>query len=111
MTFELTHRQWASYRSQFLGHVLSQTNVNKTTVTAVVVSGSPAAIGSTAQFAANASLSNGTTHTVTGQATWQSSALGVAAVSNAGVVTSAAALSCVEQHVFRFHAAHDTSGA
>jgi hypothetical protein len=61
------------------------------TVTTVVVSGSPAAIGSTAQFAATASLSNGTTQSVTGQATWQSSALGVAAVSNAGIVTSVAA--------------------
>jgi hypothetical protein len=61
-----------------------------TAVTVTVVGGIPA-IGSTAQFTATASLSNGTTQTVTTQATWQSSALGIVTITAAGVITAVAA--------------------
>ncbi len=62
------------------------------TVTAVVVTGGggTANPGQTAQFTASASLSDGTTETVTQQATWESGNPGVAAVSPGGMVSYAA---------------------
>jgi CarboxypepD_reg-like domain/Bacterial Ig-like domain (group 2) len=61
------------------------------TVTSVVVTGSTPNVGSSAQFAANATMSNGTSQIVTSLATWQSSAASVATVNSAGVVAALAA--------------------
>jgi hypothetical protein len=59
------------------------------TISGVIVTGpaSTAKPGDSAQFTATASLSNGTTQTVTNQATWQSSNTSVATVSSSGLVT------------------------
>jgi hypothetical protein len=61
------------------------------TVTGVSVSGTSPNIGATAQFAANAVLSNGTVQIVTASAAWQSSAVGIATVNAAGLVSGVAA--------------------
>jgi len=57
-------------------------------VVSVAVSGSAPQVGSSAQFTATASLSNGTTQAVTNQASWQSTDAGVASVSNSGLVSA-----------------------
>jgi hypothetical protein len=58
------------------------------TVTSVAVSGAGApVVGDTVQLAATATLSDGTTQVVTGQATWESSNQAVATVTAAGVAT------------------------
>ena len=56
-------------------------------VTSLAVSGTTPQIGATVQFSATATLSNGSSQTVTSQATWSSSNLSVATVNNAGVVS------------------------
>jgi hypothetical protein len=48
-------------------------------------------VGQTAQFTATATMSNGTSQTVTTQATWQSSNTSVATVSSTGLVTAVGA--------------------
>jgi len=53
----------------------------------VSVSGDAPAVGTTSRFSASASLSNGTSQSVTTQASWQSSDTAVASVSAAGEVT------------------------
>lgn len=60
------------------------------TVSTVNVTGPSASakMGETAQFTATAIMSNGSTQTVTGQATWQSSNTVVATVSSSGMVTA-----------------------
>ena len=60
-------------------------------VTAITVTGSSPRIGQTSQFSAVASLSDGTTRSVTSVATWQSSNPAVATVSASGTVTGVAA--------------------
>ena len=60
-----------------------------TQVTVVSPSGS-AKPGDTAQFQATATLSNGTSRTVTSQAAWESSDTSIATVTNTGVVTALA---------------------
>lgn len=60
------------------------------TVTSVAVAGTAPNVGLTAQFIATATLSNGTTQTVTSQATWQSSNTSLATVNSAGIVTGVA---------------------
>jgi hypothetical protein len=60
------------------------------TVSSVTVSGLAPSVSATAQFAALAIFSNGTTQSVTSQATWQSSPSGVATVTSAGLVTGIA---------------------
>jgi CarboxypepD_reg-like domain/Protein of unknown function (DUF3761)/Bacterial Ig-like domain (group 2) len=67
------------------------TGTTTPTVTSVAVTGSTPSVGSSAQFAANATLSNGTAQTVTSVATWQSSAANVATVTSAGLVAALAA--------------------
>jgi hypothetical protein len=64
------------------------TNPPTTTVTtsAVSVTGTAPRVGDTAPFAASATLSDGSSRTVTAQATWQSSNASVATVSSAGLV-------------------------
>ena len=57
------------------------------TVTQVAVAGTAPNVGLTAQFAATATLSSGSTQNVTSLATWQSSNTAVATVNSAGVVT------------------------
>ena len=59
------------------------------TVSSVTVTGpaSSPQIGSSAQFTATAIMSNGTSQTVSSQATWQSTATLVATVSSSGMVT------------------------
>src|SRR5438270_11878815 len=57
-------------------------------VTSLAVSGTTPQIGATVQFSATATLSNGSSQTVTIQATWSSSNLSVATVNNAGVVSA-----------------------
>jgi CarboxypepD_reg-like domain/Bacterial Ig-like domain (group 2)/Protein of unknown function (DUF3761) len=69
----------------------TSTTPSAPTVTAVAVSGTAPNVGATAQFAANATFSNGTNQVVTSQAAWQSSATGVAPVNAAGVVSGVAA--------------------
>ena len=63
------------------------------TVTSVTVSGalSAAKPGDSAQFNASAALSDGTSRSVSGQASWQSSSTSVATVSSGGMVTAMAA--------------------
>jgi hypothetical protein len=62
------------------------------TVTSVTVvgAGSPA-VGDTAQFIATAAFSDGTTQTVTGQATWESSNSAVVSVTSGGLASFLAA--------------------
>ena len=60
------------------------------TVSSIAVSGTAPAIGATAQFAATATMSGGTTQDVTSQSTWSSSNTAVATVSSSGVVTGVA---------------------
>ncbi len=57
------------------------------TVATVAVSGTTPGLGASAQFSATATLSNGTTQTVTSQATWASSNTSVATVT-AGTVSA-----------------------
>src|SRR5262245_52108705 len=62
------------------------------TVTSVGVTGPEAAAkpGDTAQFTATATLSNGSSENISGQATWQSTSNGVATVNTSGLVTAVA---------------------
>ncbi len=60
------------------------------TVSSVSVTGSTPAVGAISQFSATATLSDGTTQNVTGQAGWQSSNQSVATVSSGGVVSAIA---------------------
>ena len=62
-------------------------SVTSLTVTAPA---SSATVGQSAQFTATAVMSNGTTQTVTSQASWQSSNAGVATVSASGMVAAVA---------------------
>jgi hypothetical protein len=66
----------------------SSTPAAPVSVASVSVAGTAPAVGATAQFTATATLSNGTTQSVTSQAGWQSSNTAVATVSNAGLVTA-----------------------
>jgi hypothetical protein len=63
------------------------------TITSVQVTGLPSSLapGETAQLAARASLSDGTSQVVTTQATWRSDNTSVATVSSGGLVTAVAA--------------------
>lgn len=61
------------------------------TVSSVSVSGTAPVVGASAQFSATATLSNGTTPSVTTQATWSSSNTAVATVSSSAIVTGVAA--------------------
>jgi hypothetical protein len=65
----------------------SSTQPAVASVTGLSVSGSPPEVGTTAQYTATATLSNGTTQNVTTQSTWQSSNTAVATVSASGVAT------------------------
>jgi len=58
-----------------------------TTVSSVAVTGAVPAVGNTSQFAATATMLNGTTQDVSGTATWTSSNSAVATVSSSGLVT------------------------
>jgi lipopolysaccharide export system protein LptA len=60
------------------------------TVQSVAVSGTAPVVGATAQFAAVATMTGGTTQTVTGQATWSSSNTAIATVNASGMVTGVA---------------------
>jgi hypothetical protein len=60
------------------------------TVQSVAVSGTAPAVGATAQFTAVATMTGGTTQTVTGQATWSSSNTAIATVNASGMVTGVA---------------------
>ncbi len=60
------------------------------TVSAIAVNGSVPAVGSTSQFTATATMSDGTTKDVTSAATWQSSNSADATVSSTGMVTGVA---------------------
>ena len=62
-----------------------------TTVSSIAVTGTVPAIGGTAQFAATATMSNGTTQDVTSTATWASTNTAEATVSASGLVTGVAA--------------------
>jgi uncharacterized protein YjdB len=59
-----------------------------TTVASVAVSGAVPAVGSSSQFAATATMLNGTTQDVSSTSTWTSSNTAVATVSSSGVVTA-----------------------
>ena len=60
------------------------------TVVSVAVVGSPPAVGAAAPFSATATLSDGTTSTITNAAAWSSSDATIASVSASGVVTGIA---------------------
>src|SRR4051794_31350713 len=57
-------------------------------VSSVALSGSPPAVGGSSPFIATATFSNGTTQSVTTQATWVSSNTAVATVSSTGSLTA-----------------------
>jgi hypothetical protein len=61
------------------------------TVSSVSVSGTAPVVGANTQFAATATLSNGTTSSVSAQATWSSSNTAIAIVSSSAIVTGVAA--------------------
>ena len=61
-----------------------------TTVSSVAVTGAVPAVGSTSQFAATATMLNGTTQDVSSTASWTSSNTAIATVSSSGLVTSVA---------------------
>lgn len=60
-----------------------------TTVSRLMVVGTPPSVGSSSQFTAIAVLPDGSNQTVTSQAVWRSSNTGVATVTSAGMVTAA----------------------
>jgi len=59
-------------------------------VSSVSVTGAPPVVGSSSQYTATATMSNGTTEVVTSTATWTSSDATIATVSPAGIVTAIA---------------------
>ena len=59
-------------------------------VSSVSVTGAPPVVGSSSQYTATATMSNGTTEVVTSTATWTSSDATIATVSPAGIVTALA---------------------
>ena len=59
-------------------------------VSSVAVTGAPPVVGSTSQYTATATMSNGTTEVVTSTATWTSSDPTIATVTPAGLVTAVA---------------------
>ena len=59
-------------------------------VSLVSVTGAPPTVGSSSQFTATATMSNGTTEVVTSSATWTSSDPNVATVTPGGLVTAIA---------------------
>jgi uncharacterized protein YjdB len=61
-----------------------------TVVSSVSVTGAPPVVGSSSQYAATATMSNGTTEVVTSTATWTSSDPNVATVTPVGLVTAIA---------------------
>ena len=61
------------------------------TVTSVSVSGATPVLGTSSQFTATAAFSNGSTQAVTSQATWTSSSVSIATVTNSGLVTATGA--------------------
>src|ERR1043166_6625289 len=61
------------------------------TVASVTVTGNAPAVGTASQFAARASMSDGTTQDVTASATWQSTNTGVANATIAGIVNGVSA--------------------
>ena len=70
--------------------VAAPSPVVSATVVSLAVSGSPPAVGATTQFSATATLSDGTTQSMTTAATWSSSDSKVASVSAGGAVTGVA---------------------
>jgi hypothetical protein len=66
------------------------TSTSASTVASVAVTGATPGIGSASQFTATATMSDGSTHDVTSQSTWQSSAAIYATVSSSGLVTAVA---------------------
>jgi hypothetical protein len=72
-----------------LGVAACNSNPNSaTTVSTVAVTGTVPTVGTTAQFAATATLLNGSTQDVSSSATWTSSNTAVATVSSTGLVTA-----------------------
>ena len=76
--------------SGFLTTACGSSSTAPSTVNTVTVTGAAPAVGATAQYAAVANLSNGTTENVTTTATWTSSNPDIATVSATGVVTAIA---------------------
>jgi Bacterial Ig-like domain (group 2) len=74
-----------------LGAAACGSSTTPSTVTSIAVTGTVPAIGVTSQFAATATMSDGTTQDVTSLATWQSSNTSDATVSGTGLVTAVAA--------------------
>ena len=68
----------------------SNTPTSASTISSVAVGGSVPAVGASSQFAATATLSNGSTQDVSSSATWTSSNTSVATVSSSGLVTAVA---------------------
>ena len=73
-----------------LGATACGTATSPAIVTSVAVTGTNPVVGSSAQFTATASMSDGTTQNVTSLATWQSSNTAVATVSSTGLVSAVA---------------------
>lgn len=71
-----------------------------TSVSAVNVSGSVPAVGTTSQLDAVARMSDGTSQDVTSTAIWQSSNTDLATVSSTGIVTALASGTVVVQATF-----------
>ncbi|HEV3139131.1 MAG TPA: Ig-like domain-containing protein [Vicinamibacterales bacterium] len=65
-----------------------QSTTSAATVTSVAVTGTIPSEGTTSQFKATATLTDGTTQDVTVQSTWQSSNNAIAMVSATGAVTA-----------------------
>jgi Bacterial Ig-like domain (group 2) len=65
-------------------------STSPSTVSSITVTGTAPAVGSSSQFTATETLSNGGVADVTGSAAWTSSDPGIATVSTTGMVTSLA---------------------
>jgi|SRR5215813_8380750 len=61
-------------------------STSPTSVSSIAITGAAPVVGGSAQFAAIATMSNGTTQDVTGLSAWSSSNTGAATVSSTGLV-------------------------
>lgn len=84
-----------------LGFACEDSITAASTVASISVTGLGPAVGSTAQFAATATLTDRTTQDITGQATWRSEDPSVAIVAATGMVTGVSTGEAFVQATYR----------